>query len=325
MVAIIGLLVAILIPAVLSARESARVRQCADHLKNLAEAAVRFDMAQGRFPGYADRVPGYADEAGWPVLLLDQLDRKDLWTAFRDGTADDWPSAPRIASFVCPSDPEAAGDGPALSYAANCGQPDGGEEAGGERFGVPADEVPPDWQANGVFFRRHTTAAGAPANWVKVALTADDIKDGARQTFLISECYGSTIADVRGVPSWSANPPVAATEKQFGFLWSQGTIFVADGAEIGTTSPFGLNTDTAPRVETASGSPLWVPTGYHPSGVNMAYCDGHVVFIDEGVNYEIYALQMTPHGSETWQAGVARSDPAGEPPDWCRKPLPKGP
>jgi len=310
---IIGMLAAILVPAVLGAREKARVAQCADHQKNLAQAAIRFDLEQGHFPGYADRVPGgYTAEAGWPVMLLKLIDREDVWNAFRGGSG----SSARIAVFVCPSDSDAAGSGPTLSYAANCGQPDAGEVTATvgsetEYLGKPADNIPPDWAANGIFFRRYTQS-GDPM--VKEAVTADDIKDGERHTFLLSER--------RGDRDWSDSP---AMEDGFGFLWRpiRGDSSVELWEDTQCNVPAGINGEPPAGVATSD-----LPSSYHAGGVNVAYCDGHVVFLAEDVSYKVYALQMTPNGAETWGAGYAKgkcgapADP-GEPPAWCREPLPK--
>ncbi len=55
-VAIIGVLVALLLPAVQAARESARRGQCQNNLKNLTLAAINFESARGYFaPAAQDR------------------------------------------------------------------------------------------------------------------------------------------------------------------------------------------------------------------------------------------------------------------------------
>ena len=55
MIAIIGILVALLLPAVQAARESARRIQCVDHLRNLALATLQFETANKRFPPAAQQ------------------------------------------------------------------------------------------------------------------------------------------------------------------------------------------------------------------------------------------------------------------------------
>jgi prepilin-type processing-associated H-X9-DG protein len=333
---IIGILVAMVIPAVLTAREKARIVQCADHQKELGRAAVQFEVNHGRFPGYAESVPGYKDssgvayEAGWPVMLLKLLNREDVWNEFRGGNLG--ATSVKIAMFLCPSDGEAAGTGPALSYAANCGQPDAPDDpvTVDDQNGVTHTEylpnpagVPPDWAANGIFFRRHTKSGQA---LMVETVAAEDIKDGEQHTFLFSECYGAAVSEGRGLPDW---PTDVVTERQFGLLWSQQPIFEnGKPGAVDVNAPVGINCDSAPGIDSMNGPPLWIPTGYHPGGVNVTYCDGRVVFLSEDVTYKVYALQMTPNGADVWGPGEAKGkygnpQEPGEPPAWCREPLPK--
>ena len=38
------------------------------------------------------------------------------------------------------------------------------------------------------------------------------------------------------------------------------------------------------------------PSSYHPGSVNVAYCDGHVAELNEGIDYVTYAHLMTSKG-----------------------------
>ena len=146
-------------------------------------------------------------------------------------------------------------------------------------------------------------------------MTADDIKDGAQNTFMLSERHGAGV--------WNDHP---AMETTFGFLWSQLPLYTyPEGELISESSPPEINSDSPLRIGSESGPPLLVPTSYHPGGVNMTYCDGHCDFVDEGITYKVYALQMSSNGADVWRPAWARDDAAtnGAPPPWCRDPLSK--
>lgn len=89
-IAIIGTLVALLLPAVQSAREAARRASCSNNLHNLALAAQQYHTNMGSYPsgwicqvasstpspyfGTANNTPGF----GWGALLLPYLEQKPL-------------------------------------------------------------------------------------------------------------------------------------------------------------------------------------------------------------------------------------------------------
>src|SRR5262249_47618540 len=116
-VAIIGMLTAIMLPAVNAARESGRATVCKNNLRQIALAALLHENSHGYFPsggwgGAWAPVPGRvgpSQPGGWAYALLSYLERNDLAELGRDD-----PDAQReakvarllqtpIAVFNCPS------------------------------------------------------------------------------------------------------------------------------------------------------------------------------------------------------------------------------
>ena len=130
-ITIIGILIALLLPAVQAAREAARRMQCGNNLKQVGLGAQNFQNQYGRFPpGYLGPIPQSANASGQFVSCLafalpymelntvwDQMDTDvsthagiSLFDIAREGDpywqrADAWKMAQtRIGAFVCPSD-----------------------------------------------------------------------------------------------------------------------------------------------------------------------------------------------------------------------------
>ncbi len=134
-ISIIGILMALLIPAVNAARETARRNTCSTQLNNLAKAAIQYEMAKKKFPGWLNNfgtfpattmtgdpsnpeggtVSGPHKKIGsWVVSLLPYLDAQpayEIWTQDKypiqiaNGSAVSFTvnSSPAIAIMQCPS------------------------------------------------------------------------------------------------------------------------------------------------------------------------------------------------------------------------------
>ncbi len=86
-IASIGILVSLLLPAIQSARESARRLQCSNHLKQMALGCLTHESVHGTLPpggwghrwvgdpdlGFGDKQPG-----GWPYSLLDFIEHSHV-------------------------------------------------------------------------------------------------------------------------------------------------------------------------------------------------------------------------------------------------------
>lgn len=118
-VAIVGLLVALLLPAVQATREAGRRTACAMHLKQLALACLTHEQAQGFLPtggwggawtGDPDRGFGVRQPGGWAFNLLpfvEQSPLRDLGRGLTDAAAKGDAAVTRLQTplsvFTCPT------------------------------------------------------------------------------------------------------------------------------------------------------------------------------------------------------------------------------
>ncbi len=228
-IAIIGTLVALLLPAVQAARETARRTQCVNNLKQLALAATQMNDSQRKLPGYANELVDITSpmsngfhtigrRASWVVMLFPYIEETSLWEewsgVFEVNNVHQNPSAPELAGLICPSNsPETPGQ-PWLAYVGNAGW----------AFTDPTRQAPPsilnikstdatdrEYAANGVFFDNNRNPNIGPLDGrengrdyppQRVSLGYIQSNDGLSKTLLFSEsvhtwywCYGLDTSD----------------------------------------------------------------------------------------------------------------------------------
>ena len=271
----IAMLVGLLTPAVIAARETARRAQCANNLKELGSALIQFDLAKQRFPGYANRVPGHNDASGnsipvsWAVMILPNIQRKDIWDQYRDPNAS--PQAVEIGMFACPSDHDKSQY--QQSYVANCGLQDNNLTSRTANC--------PDWPANGVFLNLPTTNGRH--------VTASRIADGTQHTILLSENIQAH--------QWDLDTNATASfEEQVGMIWHNDQPNLPDPPAEARINK-GIEDATDISYEHAR------PSSNHPGGVNVVFCSGHVQFLREDIDYDVYARLMSSDGKNSMVAG----------------------
>jgi len=155
-ISIIGILMALLIPAVNAARETARRNQCSTQINNLAKAAFQYEMSKKEFPGWVQNFGSFAggtdptngepsppsivahQKVGtWAVSLLPFLDAQptyEIWTQDKypivgaDSTGNNadesgflFNASPNLAIMQCPSSPNSTGTHGRNSYVSNNG------------------------------------------------------------------------------------------------------------------------------------------------------------------------------------------------------------
>lgn len=106
----LGVLIALLLPAVQSAREAARRSQCTNNLKQISLALYNYNERYGSFP------PAYTTDAqgkpllSWRVLILPYLEQSNLYEQFKLDEPWDGPTNLTLFSrmpsvYKCPSEP----------------------------------------------------------------------------------------------------------------------------------------------------------------------------------------------------------------------------
>ncbi len=113
-ISIIGVLIALLLPAVQAAREAARRTQCVNNLKQIGVALHTYESASRSFPpGYVSNFDASGNDTGpgwgWAAMLLPQIEQKPLFDAVNFNLPIEDVSNPtsrmtRMTVFLCPSD-----------------------------------------------------------------------------------------------------------------------------------------------------------------------------------------------------------------------------
>ena len=111
-IAVIGVLVALLLPAVQSAREAARRASCSNNLRQIGIGLLDYHNGSNQFPaGLTDRRTG-ANPTGrqlaWSIFLLPYIEERGVWTLFNTSLGYDAPqnlpaTSQVVPIYICPS------------------------------------------------------------------------------------------------------------------------------------------------------------------------------------------------------------------------------
>jgi prepilin-type N-terminal cleavage/methylation domain-containing protein len=281
-ITIIGVLIGLLLPAVMSVRQSAQRTTCSNRQNNIGKALIMYEQAKQSYPAYADTLGRI--NLNWAVRVLPNLGREDLWaewrTASQTGTRNLTTMAADLSMYRCPTDMPT--ETYPLSYAVNCGLPSGRDSS--------APSV--DWAANGLFHNRITMSD--PIGETTLAATnhvfasTSDIKDGAQYTILLSE----NIQTTEWISLVNNSVPYANTrELRIGLIW------------FGQPAIPGL-TRLRINEEKTTASTNYAharPSANHGNVVMVTFCDGSQRPIRENIEYSVYAQLMSPDGQNIMQ------------------------
>jgi prepilin-type N-terminal cleavage/methylation domain-containing protein/prepilin-type processing-associated H-X9-DG protein len=302
-IAIIALLMGLLLPAIQSARESARLIQCRNNLKQLAVGLLHYESSQGGFPpaltyeGSEDPPLARHVRANWAVLLLPHIEQLPLHGSI---AADRFMSDPhnrevrgtRLPVMLCPTDSfnQTAYDGAYYTadsgpwargnYAANGGR---GYLLTPQRFPGRGDAMvgpeSPGWKD-----RQYRGVMGA-----NVAAPVARIRDGTSTTILLAEVRsGLSATDARGTWALPGSPSS---------LWAYGSGYDSNGPNYcsaladdfvdcaAVVRDVGLDTMRQQCMTCCTGQGNWQQTtrSLHRDGVNIAFCDGSARFVSDWI------------------------------------------
>jgi prepilin-type N-terminal cleavage/methylation domain-containing protein/prepilin-type processing-associated H-X9-DG protein len=295
-IAIIAVLIALLLPAVQSARAAARRIQCVNNLKQYGIAMMNFHDTNGTFP------PGTlsTNKGSWAVLTLPFLEQTAMANSFNLSdvyydVANTTVTQAIISVFVCPAEPNADtiyySQYPSRrkgNYMVNWGNSHFDQGNPNPYAGVLGAVVP----IRGPFRVNNTTTAITP-------FAIRDITDGTSNTMLMSEVKigmnNGTKSDIRG-DIWSAS--------RCGFMY---TAYLPPNSLL----PDSLN--AANDCQTINGNPPCVFAGSagvsfnaarsnHGGGVNVSQCDGSVKYMKDSINIYTWRALSTKDGSEVIDA-----------------------
>lgn len=263
---IIGVMVALLLPAVQAARSAARKASCSARLRELAIASSNFEAANNHLPPNLQTMV-----VGWQYYLLPHLEQQSLYVSIdprnRNGDFEGWQT---LQSFLCPE--SVGSEYPMRQYASHrlMGKSDYAGIGG-------TTELAED----GVFL----TSVMNDFRGTRFA----DITDGLSNTLMYGERppdqHGTVGAWLRGL--WSINSLVCVQDK--------GPFLIGQGPEPMRNCPPqkfqpGKTEDPCSAVHNWS---------FHRGGAHFVTVDGAVAFHSYAIDMNVLCALATRAGGET--------------------------
>ncbi|MEY4566266.1 MAG: hypothetical protein RLY14_1236 [Planctomycetota bacterium] len=298
-IAIIGLLVALLLPAIQGTREAARRMQCQNNMRQIGIALQLFHDTQRTFPasGWTMTGPGNPKGkfVGWRPMVLPYLEQVNSHRLY-DFSLNWWEgtnlavAAIPIPVFRCPSTPQlpevmmaiAKPPRPAIQFSVPLAPTDYEAIQGVQ----PASINPQRYNRVNRFAVMHSNSL------TRIA----DIRDGTSTTIAVVECAGRPEVYRVGFKRIDVS-----NDQGIGWADSEGPFSLdgADGAGTreGCTPAAGCTKAINARNDNE-------PYSFHVGGAQFLFADGHVSFISEDIPLDIMAALCTRAAGEVVDSAV---------------------
>jgi prepilin-type N-terminal cleavage/methylation domain-containing protein/prepilin-type processing-associated H-X9-DG protein len=314
---IVVLLTALLLPTLIRIREASRSTQCRNNLKNIAIGMIQFHDTYRRLPA-SGNYSSLGRHHSWVVSILPYLDQAGLYRSLNldlpiDDAANSAIQKAQIPVLLCPIDisrnPKRYGD---LSYVVNSG-------VGFTDHYQDVRDCPTE-------FNRQPIDLNGDGNACSGDQTLDDLDRILLRKLglFFVETWKSEITERHyefgQVRDGLTNTLMLAENIRTGYSSEASSVFlnhVGDPAPQRTSFFMGMpcinNQCSEGQVDysrsnsgkSAINSGLWKaegesssPNSFHKQGVNVAFADGHVIFLSEKISGEVYASLMSPTGSD---------------------------
>jgi prepilin-type processing-associated H-X9-DG protein/prepilin-type N-terminal cleavage/methylation domain-containing protein len=316
-IAIIAVLIALLLPAVQAAREAARRAQCVSNLKQIGIALNHYHAALNSYPvGFLYAYVGASPESSpqqyrWSVLaqMSPYLEQSNVFSAFNfnfpiaykptSGSSLFWPFYPanttamsiQVRLFLCPSDgapPPLDGSAP-TNYAFCAG--DGGN--GGDATG-----------ANGAFILGEAESVATLGDGTGQTIAASEHLLGIAGPYSqttptpVPSPWNRALARVAAGPLTDSDCAAAPS----GWLLNKGASWW-DGDYLNALYNHYLPPNAGRPDCITYHNPGWkTARSFHPGGVNVLFCDGHVTFLKNSIQPATWRALSTRNGGEVLSA-----------------------
>jgi prepilin-type N-terminal cleavage/methylation domain-containing protein len=304
-ITIIGILIALLLPAVQAAREAARSVQCGNNLKQLALACLSHENLTHRFPtdgwgygwtGDADRGTDWRQPGGWIYNVLPFIDQQELhdlgmgmglWNDPNRKAANAQRLVTPLSGIQCPTRRPAVVYPTYLSFAnANAAplvvksdytingddyytqpywSPSYGDSATGPADPTQIENPPGQMTANGKGTFIAVASVATGISYTGSMIAMADVADGTSNTYMLGEKYLC--------PDYYYNGLDLGDN---------------ESAMVGNNEDIARWTASGPEIDTPGAAWRAIFGSAHAAGFQMAFCDGAVQKMN-------YTIDLTVH------------------------------